>query len=121
MTQQYGNSSGALNKLQVKNGAISLSKPNAKYIDENNDCITCKVHENNCLPLNSLGKVSDLCIQICKPMLQKTNDIDLSTYTRPQLMVRYPTLGLNVHMSKDEMLQVIKVHLLEIDLFGDSK
>ena len=121
MTQQYGNSSGALNKLQSHLGAVSLPKPNGKYIDENNDCITCKVHENNVLPLNSLGKVSDLCIQVCKPILKKMNSIDLSTYTRPQLMVKYPTLGLNVHMSKDEMLHVIKIHLLEFYLFGDSK
>lgn len=118
MTQQYGNNSSALNRLRSILGTKSEPlDPNRKPSDVP-DCITCKVHETNRLPLFNNGKVLDLCVQVCKPTLKKTHT--LNEYSRPQLMVKYPTLGLTVRMTKDQMISIIEIHLLETDLFGDS-
>jgi hypothetical protein len=119
MTQQYGNSNNALNKLQVLIGKKELPDE-SKYSQELMDCLTCRVHKSNRLPLNSKGKVNDICVQICKPTLIHMNRVELSNFTRPQLMVKYPKAGLHKSMSKEQMIQAVEIWLLEKELFNEE-
>ncbi len=121
--QNYGNHSSTLNTLRMRLGNQSISGKSDPYCDKDkSDCITCQIRKTNRLPLNHQAKVNDLCKQICKPTLKDMGDkVCLTDYTRPQLMVKYPNLGLHVRMDKPTMIQIIEVHLLQQELFGDNE
>jgi hypothetical protein len=117
MTTHYGNTSTTLNRLKALFGKQSVGITPVPGSDKS-DCITCQVRKTNTLPLNHQGKVNDLCTQICGPTLKDKRDGNhvLVDYTRAQLMAQYPHLGLHKRMDKATMIQIIEIHLLQVEL-----
>lgn len=120
--QNYGNTSGSLNKLHILIGH-SMEPISERYVQEYTDCITCKIHDTHRLPHSPKNGVHPMCITICKPilnnMLKDTNF--LADYTRPQLMVKYQKAGLKVSMDKNTMIQTIEIYLLQQELFPNKQ
>ena len=117
MPTHYGNQSTALNRFKALFGNQSLVSVTTPDMDKS-DCVTCQVRKTNKLPLNHQGKVNDLCTQVCGPTLKDKRDgkYILIDYTRAQLMAQYPHLGLHKRMDKATMIQIIEIHLLQVEL-----
>ena len=121
--QNYGNTSGSLNRLLMTIGKLDINTyPQPYALSDSADCITCKIRKTNRLPFGPKNGIYNRCVIICKPTLKNMgNQAVLTDYTRAQLMVKYPDVGLHVRMCKEQMIQIIEIHLLENELFPNKQ
>ena len=123
MATHYGNQSSALNRTKIKYGKPAITILKDRTTDPEADCITCQMHKTFKLPLASNNEPYEMCMATCKSILDKMikDKPVLIDFTRAQLMVQYPHLGLTIRMDKATMIQKIEIYLLQEELFPTKK